>query len=91
MSAINTSARLPNSAVGQIALEPSWNIGASSGIEASISALPSASSSRASLPSCEGGTPMYSSSPTPSGPLTRSSRTSEMRLPVARRTTSPTM
>ena len=57
VGACSTSARLPNSAVGDTALGPSLKNGASSGIAARNSALPSASSSRASLPSSDSGTP----------------------------------
>src|ERR671917_226969 len=68
MSAINMSVRLPNSAVGVTARGPNLKNGDSSGIAARYSALPSASSSRASLPSSDSGTPRKSSSATPSGP-----------------------
>ncbi len=91
MSAVSTSARLPNSAVGCTARGATLKNGKSSGNAANASKLPSASSSRASLPSSDLGTPKKSSSATPSGAATSSRRICEIGLPVARRTTSPMM
>src|SRR6266704_4870983 len=91
MSAMRMSRRLPSSAFGQVAYGQARNIGESSGIEASISAPPGASSSWASRPSSAAGMPKYSSSATPNGPATSSRSTCEIGLPVVRRTISPTM
>jgi len=95
MSAARTSGRFPKAASGNSDIGADLNIGRSGGSEASIwaaaSAAPGSSSSRASRWWSDGGMPNHSSSATPSGPATSSASTAEIRLPVARRTTSPTM
>ena len=95
MSAARMSGRLPNSAPGNSSGGAERNMGRSGGSEAIIwaaaSAAPGSSSSGASRCCSEAGIPNHSSPATPSGPATSSARTWEIGLPVARRTTSPTM